>query len=564
MNRNATIAAVILAALALAILGTTPPAPRGIDSPVSDFSAVRAMADVRVIANAPHATGSAENAVVRAVLIQRMQSLGMEVSTSGGLVDERGTAKYARWTGHRDPPRQLVNLIGILPGKDRALPAIVLMSHHDTVWGSPGAADDTAGVAASLEVLRAVRAQGQAQRDLILLITDGEELGLQGARQFFANHPLRHKIGAIINMEARGGGGRTTMFQTSSGNGAAMALFERSVSRPAASSLAAFIYSVLPNDSDLTPALKGPYTAYNFAFIGRSGLYHSPMATPDRLDQGALQDMGDQVLGLTRGLLMAKLLPEKTKDVVFFDLFGLVLVIYPAWLGWLMLITAVGGFALVLRQHGSGGLAAGAGRMTGFMIAAGGLLYAFNWLSLGLGPSNYYDRLAAIPLLEALAGLVMLAVFLFALGSKRMAPGVVVGAALPLLLIALAAQGLAPTAAYFIILPLMLTGLVMAAQGVLSPRAGVALAGVIAAVVAGYMVALGHQIMQGLGPTMPMATVLPFGLAVLTLLPLWPELTKRTANIGSLCLLLAAAGVALWVQLDPVAASVAAYADTKH
>ena len=53
---------------------------------------------------------------------------------------------------------------------------------------------------------------------------------------------------------------------------------------------------------------------FNFAFIGRPGLYHSPLATPDALDQGALQDMGRQLLDLTRGLLAAPALPGKAAD----------------------------------------------------------------------------------------------------------------------------------------------------------------------------------------------------------------------------------------------------------
>ena len=41
---------------------------------------------------------------------------------------------------------------------------------------------------------------------------------------------------------------------------------------------------------------------FNFAFIGRPELYHSPLATPDALDRGALQDLGRQALDLTRAL----------------------------------------------------------------------------------------------------------------------------------------------------------------------------------------------------------------------------------------------------------------------
>ncbi len=565
MGKFAGWLAAVLGGIALAIIATTPPSPKSAATAMTAFSAERAMSDVRRVASAPHPTGSAENEKVRGFLIARMQALGLDVSSSSaGLVDARGTAKYARWTGHAEPPKPLINLIGVLPGQDRSLPAVMLMAHHDTVWGSPGAADDTAGVSATLEVVRAIRAAGQPRRDLVVLFTDGEELGLQGARAFFAGNPLRLKVGAIVNMEARGGGGRTAMFQTSPANGAAMALFAQHVARPSAGSLAVFLYRILPNDTDLTPTLKGPYTSYNFAFIGRSALYHSPRATPDRLDRGALQDMGDQVLGLTNGLLAADALPGRAPDAVFFDLFGFGLAIYSVWTGWIMLGLAGAGLVMALRSNGVAGLGTGAARMTGLIALAAALLYAFNWLSLKAGPPNYYDRLAAIPRLEALSLLVTGAAVALVLASWKPGKAGAVGAALPLVVLGIVAQALAPTAAYFVVVPLALVGLSLVIADRLRVAIGFGLLAMIGALVSGYMLALAHQIMQGVGATLPMLTALPLAIAMLALLPLWPQMPRRTARLAGGVLLLAAAGLALSVRFAPLADTVAAYADTKH
>ncbi len=546
----------LVAAILLAIAATTPPGPRPADAPATSFSAIRAMADVRIIAQRPHVTGSVENAMVRDHIARRMAALGMEVSTSTGLIDAKGTKRLNRWSGRNDPPARLVNLIGILHGKNRILPAVVLMSHHDSVWGSPAAADDSAGVAASLEAVRAIRAAGQPERDLIMLVTDGEELGLQGARQFWATHPLRNQIGAVINMEARGGGGRTTLFQTSHGNGAAVQVYADAVDHPGASSLAAFVYSVLPNDSDLTPVIKHDYAAYNFAFIGRSGLYHSPLATPENLDQGSLQDMGGQVLDLANALLKAPTLPGKTVDVVFFDLFGRTTLAYPIWLGWVMMLLAGGGLFWIVRQDGRAELGAGAGRMLALILGSALAFFVLNRLSLGLEPANYYDRLAAIPRLEVMVALAALAAFLALFGGWRPSRGGVVGAALPLFIIGLAAQILAPTAAYVLTLPLVLTALALLARHV-AVRIGVA------ALVAGYLLSLGHQLMQGVGPTMPFAAALPLALAVLALLPLWPGVAARNARALALAFLLGAMSMSLWVLLDQPAPSRAVYSDSK-
>lgn len=565
MNKGFGVIAAVLAGVVLAIMGTTPPMPQGPQTPPTEFAVARAMPDVVAIAREPHITGSPENARVREYIAERMQALGMEVSTSTATVGERGTAKRNRWTGRNDPPATLTNVIGVLPGRNRALPAVLLMSHHDTVWGSPGAADDTAGVAVSLEVARAIKAGGGAERDLIVLVTDAEELGLEGAKQFFAEHPLRNRVGAVINMEARGGGGRATLFQTSRENGNAAALFAEVARRPGGSSLAAYIYSVLPNDTDLTPVLAGPYTAYNFAFIGRSGLYHSPLATPARLDQGAVQDMGAQVLELSRALLRADPLPAPAPDAVFFDLFGRIMLTYPAWAGWVMLALAAGALGWTARsQPELRALGGGAGRMAGLLLVAGGLFYLFNLLSGADGPTNYYDRLAAIPRLEAIAALGGIAAALLLYGGARLPVAGKVGAALPLLMIAAAGQAIAPTAAYFIVVPVMLAALALLSLERSSGAAARLFAGAVAAGVLGYMLALGHQLMQGVGPTMPMAAALPLALAALGLLPVWHGLSARTARGAAAALLVAAIGVALWVRLDPVAASVAVYADTKR
>jgi hypothetical protein len=543
----------LLGALALAIMATTPPSPTGSNAPATTFSAGRAMEHVRRIADRPHPTGSPENAEVRAYITRQMQVLGMEVSTSEGQISRRALARLNEWSGRNGTSMQLVNLIGVLPGRDRSLPAIMLMSHHDTVWGSPGAPDDTTSVAASLEVVRAIKAKGQPARDLVVLVTDAEELGLEGAKHFFAQHPLRQRIGAVINMEARGGGGRTSLFETSRGNGEAVRLFAATVSRPAASSLAVFVYSVLPNDTDLTPVIKGPYTAYNFAFIGRPGLYHSPLATPERLDQGSLQDMGQQVLGLTAGLLAASSLPAKSPDAVFFDVFGLFTALWPTWLNWVMLGLALAATGLTIRREGSAGLVEGGARMLGLLVVSGGLLYLFNLLSIGAGHDEYYDRLAAIPRLEAIAALACVATFLLLFGQAKNSAARTAGATLPLALLAMAAQALAPTAAFVLIVPLMLAAISLWWSNRWAQL-------IVAALVGGYMLSLGHSLMQGVGPTMPMAATLPLALAAVAVLPLWPGLDKIKARYAIIALLVAAAGIALWVQLDAPAETRAVYA----
>lgn len=560
----ATLVTLVIAVI-LAITATTPPKPRDPKFTVGLFSLPRAMGDVEQIARAPHPTGSPENARVRGYIIDQMKAIGMEVSTREGVLDERATKRLNTWSGREDPPAKLVNLIGVLPGKDRAAPAVLLMAHHDSVWDSPGASDDTAGVATALEVARQVASKGPPPRDLIVLLTDGEELGLQGAKQFFAGDPLLPRIGAVINMEARGGGGRTTLFETTPGNGEAIALYQQAATWPGASSLAVFIYSVLPNDTDLSEAMKGDWAAYNFAFIGRPGLYHSPMATPEALDKGALMDMGWQVSELTQALLAAPKLPGRAPDVVFFDLFGLSLVKYPAGLGWVMLgLAGIALGAAANRERSLRALGQGAGRTAGLILLAAVVLYALNRASGAGAGANYYDRLAAIPLLEVMALIAGAACFLLVLGKGLEGPARKVGAVLPLAVIGIAMQALAPTAAYIVIVPVMLTALALAAKALLPADPARAITVLIGGCVLGFIAALGHQLMQGVGPDMPSVAALPLALGALALIPTWPGLSHRKARQAGLAMLVLALGIALWVRFDPVAETVATYSLAKR
>ena len=564
MRNWGLIVVALLGALVLAIMGTTPPPPRDSRADAASFSAGRAMRDVREIARSPHPTGSAENARVRAYLMQRLSELGFAASEQRAPLEERPAKRLAGWSGDAGPAPDLVNVIGFKAGRDPSLPAVALMAHHDTVWGSPGAADDTAGLAAILEAARALQARGPLRRDIYLVFTDAEELGLAGARAFFAGHSQASRVGAIVNLEARGGGGVATLFELSRGDAEAARLYAGAVPRPATSSLAAYLYSVLPNDTDLSvPLEEGGVAAYNIAFIGRSGLYHSPLATPDRLDQGALQHMGDQTLGLASALGNAQDLPKPTANAVFFDLFGLVAAVYAPWWGWVMLILAVAGLgAAFLRGDGAGSVVGGGGLMVALLAGTGAVLFGLNLVS-GAG-GDYYDRLAAIPLLTGMAAAACVALFLALFGARPTATRTRIGAALPLLALALAGQALAPTASYFMVIPVMLAGVLEGLRAFASGKAvrAVNLANaVLASVTTGYLLTLSFWAMQGVGPTMPWVLAAPLALAVLLFLPLWPGLARsRSVALAGFAVALV---LAVWVRLDPIAPTVAAYATDK-
>jgi hypothetical protein len=342
-----------------------------------------------------------------------------------------------------------------------------------------------------------------------------------------------------------------------------MDLFGSAVRRPVSTSLSVFIYKKLPNSTDLTVAKKLGYPGFNFAFIGRAGLYHSPLATPEALDQGALQDMGRQTLDLTRALADAPALPGRAPDRTFFDAFGLVFVSYPAALGWVFLtIGGLGYGAAAWRRATVGDSAKGAGMLLALIAVAVAWLYLVNMVSIGFGANNhYYDRLAAIPRLQVQALLVCMAAFL---AIRRWLPsrvGSIAGAAIPLLVLGVIMQVMAPTASYPFVVPLMFGGAALAIDRFAGRSVGIAAAIVAAMLGVGYMLGFGFFLLQAVGPGMPMVAAIPLAISAVLLLPLMPE--PRRALTWAAALLVVATGIALWVLLDPVAASVAVYSDAK-
>ena len=558
------LALVLLVAALLGWHAAQPPAPRGADAPGEIFAAGRAMADVRRIGAAPHATGTPANAAVRDYLAARLQGLGFEVRTVTAPLSERSRKRLAKWKLPSGPEIVATSIVAVRPGKDRAAPAVGLMAHFDSVGDSPGAADDAAGVAAALEVARAIPAAAQA-RDLYIILTDGEELGLEGAEALFApkpgGDPAADRIGALVNLEARGGGGRAFMFETGDDNGAMVRLYRAVVRNPSTTSLAVKIYELMPNSTDFTPARKRGTAGINIAFVGDARLYHSPLATPDALDQGSLQHLGDQALAMTAALVTAPALPPRKPDAVFGDVLGAVTLAYPPAFGWVPLGLAA--LCLVVAAWGRRGARPGqtAGAMLLGLLAAAlaaALLYGGNLLSGADAPMAYYDRLAALPRLEVQALLLVtaaLALALLAWPRRWNAWSGWIGLVALNLLLALSLQVALPEGAPVILWPLLPAALALAvaAHAEAPGRVLAALAAVLGLAQVG---GIAHVTMLNIGGPAPYAAAAFVPLVLALLWPLLPALPRRARllQIG-LTLAVAAAAIALWVRLDAPAPS---------
>jgi hypothetical protein len=317
----------------LAVYRQTPPGAAPEDFAATEFSSGRAMNHLAAVSQHPRPPGSPAHAAAREYLLGQLNAQGLEaqVQSASALNSTQGGALRAG-TVH--------NVIGRLRGAGGGGGgALLIAGHYDTVPNSPGASDDGSSIAAMLETARALKAGPPLNNDVIFLFTDGEEVGLLGARAFVDEHPFAKDVRLALNFEARGNGGPAMMFETSSRNGRLIEEFAEAAPRPYANSVSYEIYRRLPNDTDLSVFKEARLPGLNFAFIEGVAYYHTRADSVANLDEGSLQHQGAYALALARHFGGSNLNDLEGGDAVYFDLLGTTLVNYPS--GWAVVLGAL-------------------------------------------------------------------------------------------------------------------------------------------------------------------------------------------------------------------------------
>ncbi len=313
--------------LAVMVFGLTsadkPNPPLGENAPAEVFSSERAYVDLTDLLreNVPHPPGSEANKVIRDRISEKMRARGFEVSL------QRDFVCRTQWT-------VCSNIENIIAEKKGSVGSstIMLMSHYDSVPAGAAATDDGFGVAASLEIARALQSTDNMENNLIILFTDAEEIGLLGAEAFAANHPLAKTVDILINIESRGTSGQSTMFETGAKNDKLIDIFKASVTRPVANSLTYEVYKRMPNDTDYTVFKERNIPGLNFASTSSAVRYHSVLDDLAHLDKSTLQQHGENALNLihTLGDMDLTRLNERQGSATYFDFYSLFLVKWPS------------------------------------------------------------------------------------------------------------------------------------------------------------------------------------------------------------------------------------------
>src|SRR5579885_1980983 len=335
-------AVAVLLSLAIWLGGAAlrPPAAVPVGAPATEFSAERALAHLWISAREPHPLGSAAHAAVRDYLLRQFTALGVEPQV------QTATAVVTRW-GPPYAAATVQNVVARLRGSGGGK-ALLLGGHYDSAPVSPGASDDGHSAAVLLETLRALKAGPPLARDVIFLLTDGEEAGLLGAAAFLEQHPWARDVGLALNFEARGTSGPAYLFETSRGNGALVREFAHAAPRPAATSLSDTAYQYLPNDTDLTLFKEAGAPGLNFAYIGDVVYYHTSLDNVAHLDPPSLQHEGDYALSLARHFGNLNLSALRGGDAGYWYQPPLGLIGYPAAWAFPVALLPVGLFAAIV------------------------------------------------------------------------------------------------------------------------------------------------------------------------------------------------------------------------
>jgi hypothetical protein len=276
----------------------------------SPFSTPAARAHVEALARdiGSRPLGSEANARAREYLVAALRRAGFpDVQVKGADARRPDIGLTAR----------VANIVAMKPG--RRSEAIAIVAHYDSVAGSPGATDDALGSAVAVEAGRALAARPSASYSLIVLLTDGEEVGLMGAAAASADRAVADRIVTYLNIDSIGASGPSHLFEAGPGNGWLVDVWAAAAPRPRGASFATDIYRRLPNDTDFTVLQRTGAPGLNFAPIADSYPYHTPRDTADRLSDETIRHTGENIVAIVEAIDRLDLTRRTIEQPVYFD-----------------------------------------------------------------------------------------------------------------------------------------------------------------------------------------------------------------------------------------------------
>ena len=243
-----------------------------------------------------------------------------------GRLRELGLSPYRGDTfslPYRAAGRDFCNLIATAPGRDPALPPVLIGAHYDSVIAAPCADDNAAAVALALATGAHFLRQ-PAGRNIVIALFDAEEPGYfqtpaMGSIRFYEDQARPEGFHAAVIMDLVGHDvplptpdlGRVApqfgqlLFLTGAESHAALPGVVRAARQPGLPVVATLNRRV--GDMSDHRAFRLGGVPYLFLTCGRWPHYHQPSDTPDRLDYDKMDRIRDYLVSVTQGLAQADL-----------------------------------------------------------------------------------------------------------------------------------------------------------------------------------------------------------------------------------------------------------------
>ncbi|MGZ3425669.1 MAG: M20/M25/M40 family metallo-hydrolase [Polyangia bacterium] len=178
------------------------------------------------------------------------------------------------------------NVVGEVPGRDRASELVLLGAHLDSWDLATGAVDDAAGCAIVMDAARIIAAIGRAPRRTVrVVLFMNEEMGLSGARAYAQQHAAElGKHAAALEVDS--GEGRPSGFGVvGSGSGGAGVALLKQIIAPLESFGAATVIETPEAGADLMPMSgKVPLFTIEQDLTTYFDWHHTAADTFDKLD----------------------------------------------------------------------------------------------------------------------------------------------------------------------------------------------------------------------------------------------------------------------------------------
>ncbi|XP_017865474.1 PREDICTED: endoplasmic reticulum metallopeptidase 1-like [Drosophila arizonae] len=232
---------------------------------------------------------------------------------------------------------------------------LLVNSHFDSKPFTPSAGDAGFMVVTMLEVLRVIATTRQTfEHPIVFLFNGAEEGAMQASHGFITQHKWAPNCKAVVNLDAGGSGGREILFQSGPNHAWIVNYYKNYVKYPFATTLAEEIFQtgIVPSDTDFRQFnIYGNIPGLDMGQCINGFRYHTIYDTIDAIPRGSLQNTGDNVLSVVRGLANAPELHDlrahRNGHSVFFDFLGFYFIHYSEITA-IYLNLGVAGAALIL------------------------------------------------------------------------------------------------------------------------------------------------------------------------------------------------------------------------